>query len=95
MTEVDKTMSELEQLDRIIIENQSHDGSIDISDQRSMRDEIVAYITANYIPNTEIAKTLDRLETEIIKPSTIDVRGSTVIRAIEAERNKLKERDDE
>lgn len=50
--------SELDELDRLIIENQSEDGSIDISDQRSMRDEIVAYITANYTTNSEVERLL-------------------------------------
>lgn len=35
-----------EQLSRLIIENQSEDGSIDISDQRAMKDEILELIQA-------------------------------------------------
>ena len=34
-----------EELDRLIIENQSEDGSIDISDQEAMADEIMAWHT--------------------------------------------------
>jgi len=44
-TEQDKEL--LSKLDRLIIENQSYDGSIDISDQRPMRDEILELITAD------------------------------------------------
>ena len=44
-TEQDKQLRE--KLDRLIIENQSEDGSIDISDQRAMRDEIMQLITAD------------------------------------------------
>lgn len=44
-TEQDKEL--LSKLDRLIIENQSDDGSIDISDQRAMRDEIMQLITAD------------------------------------------------
>ena len=44
-TEQDKKLRE--KLDRLIIENQSEDGSIDISDQRAMRDEILELITAD------------------------------------------------
>ena len=42
-----------EQLSRLIIENQSGDGSIDISDQAAMRDEVLALITSR---DQQIAK---------------------------------------
>lgn len=44
-TQQDKELQS--KLDRLIIENQSEDGSIDISDQRAMRDEIMQLITAD------------------------------------------------
>lgn len=44
-TEQDKELRE--KLDRLIIENQSVDGSIDISDQQAMRDEILELITTD------------------------------------------------
>ena len=44
-TEQDKELRE--QLDRLITENQGVDGSIDISDQEAMRDEILELITAD------------------------------------------------
>lgn len=47
MTPTEQDEKLREKLDRLIIENQSVDGSIDISDQRAMRDEILELITAD------------------------------------------------
>ena len=47
MTPIEQDNELREKLDRLIIENQSEDGSIDISDQRAMRDEILELITAD------------------------------------------------
>jgi hypothetical protein len=43
-------MTDFTQLSRLIIENQSEDGSISISDQAAMRDEIIEFIEQNYVP---------------------------------------------
>ena len=58
-TEQDKQLRE--KLDRLIIENQSEDGSIDISDQRAMRDEIMQLITADR-KRVELEARVDEIE---------------------------------
>lgn len=49
-----------EQLSRLIMENQSEDGSIDISDQSAMRDEILSLI------HQRETALLERVEEEVI-----------------------------
>ena len=51
-----------EWLDRLIIENQSNDGSIDIQVQRDMRNEISDYISNNYIKKEEHERLLKQAE---------------------------------
>lgn len=50
--------NDVDDLDRLIIESQSDDGSIDISDQKSLRDELLAW------SNRRTAAVLERLLNE-------------------------------
>ncbi len=60
MTPTEQDNELREKLDRLIIENQSEDGSIDISDQRAMRDEILDLITADR-KRVELGARIDEL----------------------------------
>jgi hypothetical protein len=53
-----------EQLHRLIIENQSDDGSIDISDRSAMADEILELI-ATYTQRKEIEARIDEVASNI------------------------------
>lgn len=64
MTPIKQDKELREKLDRLIIENQSEDGSIDISDQRAMRDEIMQLAIA-YGERVALEARIDELENRL------------------------------
>ena len=81
-----------EQLSRLIAENQSLDGSIDISDQSCMKDEILVLITQSNL------RLLERLEKSAewlsYDPSQMEPLAAIPLTAIQSERDKLLQKEE-